>query len=184
MDRPTQLLNIAFEKAVRLITQHFPISKPDSRKPVLFHALRVGVRLYEEGYSPDVVLGGLLHDAIEWSDITEQELRQEFGDAVTNIVVANTKNRAIENSTERIKSLARTCVECGQDALIVEAADTIDSFRHYSKTQNENEIQYGVRKAAAIFEYKPKEWNDPIFSELQQWHNRYTPPISLGNSTL
>ena len=172
-----QQLHLDFEKAVRLMSHHFPISKSDSRKPVLFHVLRVGVRLYEEGYSHDVVLGGLLHDALEWSDITEQELRKQFGDAVANIVVANTKDRAIEDSSERLEHLARRCVECGQDALIVEATDTIDSFRHYSKMQNESEIQYGLRKAATIFKYKPKEWNDPIFEELRQWQKNAQPTV-------
>ncbi len=172
--------HLEFEKGVRFLATHFPISKPDSRKPVFFHSLRVGVWLYEHNYSPDVVLGGLLHDALEWSDSLEQALRKEFGDSVTNIVVANTKDRAIEDSTERIRDLARRCMECGQDALIVEAADTIDSFRHYSKTLNENEIQYGVRKATAMFEYKPKEWNDPIFDELKQWHNRYYSTDKFG----
>lgn len=170
----TKQLHLDFEKAVRLLSEHFPISKPDSRKPVLFHVLRVGVRLYEEGYSHDVVLGGLLHDALEWSDITENQLREEFGDSVANIVAANTKDRAIEDSTERIQDLARRCVECGKDALIVEAADTIDSFRHYFQTKNENEIQYGVRKAAAIFKYKPKGWSDPIFDELKKWHGQHS----------
>lgn len=41
-----QRLHLDFEKAVRLLSEHFPISKPDSRKPILFHVLRVGVRLY------------------------------------------------------------------------------------------------------------------------------------------
>jgi len=167
-------LHLEFEKAVRLLSQHFPISKPDSRKPVFFHVLRVGVRLYEEDYPHNVVLGGLLHDALEWSDMSEQLLREEFGGSVANIVVANTKNRAIEDSTERIQDLARRCVECGVDALIVEAADTIDSFRHYSKTHNENEIRYCVRKATAMFKYKPEDWNDPIFDELKQWEEKHT----------
>ncbi len=173
MNHPIQLLNVEFEKAMRLLAQHFPVSEANSRKPVFFHALRVGVYLYEREYSYDVVLGGLLHDALEWSDITEQQLREEFGDTIANIVVANTKDRAIKDHPERLDDLARRCVQCGQDALIVEAADTIDSFRHYTKTQNQNEIQYGVRKTAAIFKYKPDGWNDPIFDELKTWQKRY-----------
>ena len=67
----SKLLNVKFEKAVRLLVEHFPPSDESSRKPVLFHDIRVGVYLYEHGYSEDIVLAGLLHDAIEWLSATE-----------------------------------------------------------------------------------------------------------------
>ena len=88
-------LNIEFEKAVRLLTVHMPPSDEDSRKPILFHDIRVGVYLYENGYKNDVVLAGVLHDAIEWSKVNEQMLRDEFGDNIVRLVAANTKNDSI-----------------------------------------------------------------------------------------
>ena len=65
-------LSLKFESAVRLLVEHFPISDQNSRKPVLFHDIRVGVYLYNNGYSEDVVLAGLLHDALEWSSASKQ----------------------------------------------------------------------------------------------------------------
>ncbi len=61
-----KLLGPLFEKAVHLLAKHRPFSDENSRKPALFHDIRVGVYLYEEKYSQDIVLAGLLHDAIEW----------------------------------------------------------------------------------------------------------------------
>jgi (p)ppGpp synthase/HD superfamily hydrolase len=61
-------LNIKFEKAVRLLVEHLPFSEDNSKKPRLFHAIRVGVYLYEQGYSENIVLAGILHDAIEWAN--------------------------------------------------------------------------------------------------------------------
>ncbi len=63
----TNSLSLKFEKAIRLIAKHFPISVETSRKPRVFHVIRVGVYLYDHNYSEDIVLGGLLHDTIEWS---------------------------------------------------------------------------------------------------------------------
>jgi len=60
----TKSLNVKFEKGVRLLVEHFPVSDETGRKPVLFHDIRVGVYLYEHGYSEDVVLAGLLHEDI------------------------------------------------------------------------------------------------------------------------
>jgi len=61
----TKSLNLKFEKAVRLLVEYMPHSDADSRKPILFHDIRVGVYLYENGYSENIVLAGVLHDAIE-----------------------------------------------------------------------------------------------------------------------
>ena len=44
------------EKAIRFLTKHMPISEENSRKPILFHDIRVGVYLYENGYKKDMIL--------------------------------------------------------------------------------------------------------------------------------
>ena len=166
-------LNIKFEKAVRLLVEHFPVSDEKSRKSVLFHDIRVGVYLYENGYSEKVVLAGILHDAIEWSSATEQLLRDEFGNNVVKIVLANTKDDTIVEKKERTKELIKRCVQDGQDALIVKAADIIDSFKWYASQDNKEELGYCMRNTNAIFKYKPKNFNDKIFDELKSWQRKF-----------
>jgi guanosine-3',5'-bis(diphosphate) 3'-pyrophosphohydrolase len=167
-----KLLGIEFEKAVRMLVEYFPPAEAESRKPILFHDIRVGVYLYENGYSREIVLGGLLHDAIEWSEITEEMLRDEFGESITKIVSANTKNRSIENPDERIEDLVKRCVEVGKDAMIVKAADTLDSFKYYTKTNNQDELEYCRKNAESIFKCLPKNFNDVVFKELKKWKEK------------
>jgi (p)ppGpp synthase/HD superfamily hydrolase len=166
-------LNIEFEKAIRLLTKYMPPSDENSRKPILFHDIRVGVYLYENGYSSDIVLAGLLHDAIEWSKITKQMLKDNFGDNVVKLVLASTKDDSIENKEEKTTELIKRCVQNGQDALIVKTADIIDSFKFYSKVDNKSELQYCMRNANAILEYKPDDFDDKIFDELKNWQDRF-----------
>lgn len=156
-----------FEKAIRFITKHLPPSETNSRKPILFHDIRVGVYLYENGYGPDIVLAGLLHDVIEWSEATEEMLKKEFGVNVTRLVLANTKNDSILDTEEKTVELIKRCVKNGQDALIVKTADIIDSIKWYSKHDNQNEIQYCMRNANSIIKFKPDNFNDKIFEELK-----------------
>lgn len=170
----TKALNIQFEKAVRLLTTWMPTSDEASRKPILFHDIRVGVYLYENGYTQDVVLAGLLHDAIEWSNASEQMLRDEFGNTIVKLVLANTKDDSITNKEEKTIELIKKCVRNGQDALIVKAADILDSFKWYSSQDNEEELQYCMRNANAIFRFKPDDFNDKIFDELKSWQVRFT----------
>ena len=165
-------LNIEFEKGIRLLTEYLPVSDNSTRKPILFHDIRVGSYLYENGYSCDVVLGGLLHDAIEFSSMTEQILRDEFGDEVTRLVLASTKDDSIEDKEEKTRELIIRCVQNGQDALIVKAADILDSFKYYTAEQNADQLQYCLRNANAIFQHKPDEFKDEIFNELIAWMDK------------
>jgi len=158
--------DIEFEKALRMLVTHFPVSYEGSRKPILFHVVRVGTYLYENKYSRDAVLAGLLHDALEWSGITDELIRAEFGETVLQLVKANTKDRSIENSDERIEDLAKRAAEAGRDALIIRAADTLDSFKHYTKTNNLSELDYCRKNAQAIFKFKPTNFIDGVFEEL------------------
>lgn len=162
----TKLLNIQFEKAVRLLSEYFPVSDESSRKPVLFHDIRVGVYLYEHNYSEDIVLAGVLHDVLEFSEMTEKIIRNEFGENVTKLVLACTKDDSIIDKQEKTDELIRRCVENGEDALIVKAADIMDSFKFYAAVDNKKQLEYCVRNAKAIMEYKPDEFRDSIFGEL------------------
>lgn len=161
-------LGPVFEKAVHILVSQRPVSDTDDRKPALFHDIRVGVYLYENSYSSDVILAGLLHDAVEWYGISEQTLREEFGDAVTDIVVACTKDDTIKDSQEKIEKIIKQCVAAGEDALIVKTADILDSYKWYTSTQNEKELLYCARNIETIFRLKPDAMRDKIFDELRK----------------
>jgi len=167
-------LSVGFEKAVRFLVGHMPPSDENSRKPILFHDIRVGVYLYENGYPQDIVLAGVLHDAIEWSDANEQMLRDEFGDEVIRLVSASTKDGSITDKEEKTEELIQRCMRNGQEALIVKTADIIDSFKWYADQNNEDELKnHCVKNADAIFKFKPAGFDDKIFEELKIWQNKF-----------
>lgn len=169
-----KLLNIEFEKAVRLLVKYFPMSNLETRKPVLFHALRVGGYLYEHNYPQNIVLAGLLHDTFEFSKMKKSTLRKEFGTEIVKLVKANTKNESITDKDDKTIELIQRCVKNGQAALIIKAADIIDSFKYYSKEHNRGQLQYCTRYAKAILRYKPANFKDKIFIELKSWQkNNY-----------
>ncbi|HCC22946.1 TPA: hypothetical protein DF272_02095 [Candidatus Falkowbacteria bacterium] len=165
--------NLKFEKAVRFMVAHFPPSAENSRKPVLFHDIRVGVYLYQNGYTENIVLAGLLHDVIEWSDVTKDEVEKEFGPDVLQLVLANTKDDAITDKQEKTNELISRCAATGQDALIIKTADILDSFSWYLNQNNEDQLKYCMRNAKAIFKFKRDNFTDKIFEELKLWSERF-----------
>lgn len=166
----TKSLNIEFEKAVRLLCEHLPVSNENTKKPILFHDIRVGVYLYGHGYSRDVVLAGVLHDILEFTKVSPQVLQKEFGGKVAGLVRANTKDDSIKDPEKKTTELILRCIKSGLDALVVKTADILDSFKYYTATKNDGQLRYCARNAAAIFKYKPADFTDPVFDELQRWN--------------
>ncbi|EKD47394.1 MAG: hypothetical protein ACD_66C00083G0002 [uncultured bacterium] len=159
-------LNSKFEKAIRLLVQYVPEDQ-GREKSLIAHVLRVGVYLYRNDYSKDVVLAGVLHDSIEWTNISEEIIKNEFGQHVLDIILANTKDRTIKNKGERRNDMVARCVQVGKDALIVKAADTLDSYAFYQSTNNPDEIQRAVDIAKLILNAVPEDVQDPIFDSLK-----------------
>ena len=65
------------------------------------HPVAVATILLDMGLDPDTVIAGLLHDVIEDTGVTEEELKNKFGSSISNMVEAVTKLTRINfNSTE------------------------------------------------------------------------------------
>src|SRR5579871_2865121 len=62
-----------------------------SGEPYIQHPLEVALLLADMRIDADGIVAALLHDVVEDTDFTLEELRNEFGDAVANIVDGVTK---------------------------------------------------------------------------------------------
>jgi len=154
------------EKAVRILSEYMPASETLS-KPTLFHCIRVGVYLYNHYYPEEVIIAGILHDILEDTNLTEEELTSSFGKTVTDLVEANTKDRSIINQDERIKELINRCVKYGENALIVKAADILDNFEYFQSIEDAKGIDYCLRNARVLMESMPEGFKDKIFESLK-----------------
>jgi GTP pyrophosphokinase len=83
--------------------------KRASGEPYITHCVAVAIILAEMRVQPAVVAAGLLHDTVEDTSVTLNDLRREFGDEIAQLVDGVTKltnlprvSRAdqLENETE------------------------------------------------------------------------------------
>lgn len=167
MNLENKELERKFEKALSLLCQYMPVGE-ERKKPLLMHSLRVGMYLYERAYSSDIVIAGLLHDILEWTEGPEDLLKKEFGENVYTIVKANTKNRQIEDPAERRREYIDRCIQVGEEALIVKAADTLDSYRFYQTVGDPEEMKRSMDIVKTILEKLPEGFKDDIFKEIEQ----------------
>jgi len=153
-------------KAIELIHQNV-LEDADKNKPLIPHLLRVGKYLYDNNYSEIVINAGLLHDVLEWTHTTKETLLENFGQEVLDIVIANTKNRNIEDPEERRKDYVKRCKDVSAQALIVKSADVLDSFLHYTKQGNKKEKERSKHIARLILQHTDTH-ADPIFEKLKE----------------
>lgn len=95
-----------FETAIRFISEKF-CQETDLSKPTLIHCLRVGISLYDSGYSKEICIGALLHDVIEDTETTDQEIANLFGDKIAELVKVNSKDPSIDDKKLRSETLIK-----------------------------------------------------------------------------
>lgn len=155
-----------FESAMKQLVQHFP--KEKQKKPTLFHSMRVGSLLWSLGYSEDIQIAGLLHDALEDTSMSEELIETMFGKNVLDIVKANSKDTSIENKKEMLKDIVMRCSQVWDSALIVKAADVYDNFLFYKQQENSHEIARCQFLANLTFQYKNEKLQTEIFDKLKE----------------
>ncbi len=107
-----------------------------SGEPYLVHPLEVARILAEMRLDEVAIAVGLLHDLLEDTYVTEETLRDQFGDRITNLVKALTKITTLEKSyaarqAAQAESFRRMLLASIEDirVLLVKLADRLHNMR-------------------------------------------------------
>jgi guanosine-3',5'-bis(diphosphate) 3'-pyrophosphohydrolase len=97
--------------------------------PYINHPLTVGRILAEAGVEDvEVLMAGILHDTIEDTDTTPEELAQRFGERVCGLVLEVTDDKSLDKLERKrlqvIKAPSKT-----DDAKMIKMADKIANLR-------------------------------------------------------
>lgn len=99
--------------------------KADGR-PYAQHVVRVADTLASAGFGPEVVAAALLHDAVEHTDVEPEELEEEFGECVADLVAVMTDREDIEPWEARKDEHRARVAAAGRDAAAIYAADKLE----------------------------------------------------------
>jgi (p)ppGpp synthase/HD superfamily hydrolase len=102
--------------------------------PYLAHLVATAFTLMDYTDDEDVIIAGLLHDALARTGYTAEEMRADFGSRVCDIVEAATPPRLDDDGAavlwgERQRAYAARLKRGAPEALLVAAADMIHDFR-------------------------------------------------------
>jgi GTP pyrophosphokinase len=126
----TGLIAQAFEFAYKLHKGQYRASG----EPYMAHPLAVAGLLRDFGGSGAMIAAGFLHDVVEDTDVTPEEIEERFGSEVRQLVEGITKISRFNfsNKTERqAEKFRRMCLALSQDirVIVVKLADRLHNMR-------------------------------------------------------
>jgi (p)ppGpp synthase/HD superfamily hydrolase len=93
--------------------------------PYIEHPRMVAATLAERGYPDAILAAALLHDVVEDSDTTVDDLVAEFGDDIANLVATLSDDGSIESYRDRKDEHRSRVADVDGDALAIYAADKL-----------------------------------------------------------
>jgi GTP diphosphokinase / guanosine-3',5'-bis(diphosphate) 3'-diphosphatase len=128
--------------------------------PYIAHPVAVAARLEALDYDEDVLAAALLHDVVEDSDTTLEELRSEFGERVAGLVAALSDDESIVDYRERKDEHRVRVREHDGDAFAIYASDKLTNSSTLHEAL-EREDPTAVRG----------EFNVPLELKLEVWED-------------
>ena len=133
------------ERVKKAIEMAKTAHKGQTRKtgePYIVHPLAVKKILEEWGMDEDTIIAGVLHDTVEDTPLTLEEIRKEFGESVAFLVDGVTKLSSVRNGMRDIdtylpetrNNFLRLMIALGDDirVLIIKLADRLHNLRTLS----------------------------------------------------
>ena len=119
------------ERAEQLVRTRIQGTRKGSKIPAYRHSLNVASTLKRHGFQEDTVVAGMLHDVVEDSPVTFDDLmNMGFSERTLRIVKLVTHDSAISSGTVRwVRMISRLIDANDAEAWTVKLADTLDNFR-------------------------------------------------------
>lgn len=114
--------SFAIEKAISYLVTNYNKSGHNP-KPVILHSLRIANMLMEMNYNKNVIIGAVLHDVVEDTEVNTKKLQDDFGTDVATLVTAVSYDESIVNPIEQYKDMYDRVLSYGKDAVVLKAVD-------------------------------------------------------------
>ena len=112
----------AIDRAVAYAENKHRDQKRKDGSPYIIHPLAVAEIVAEIGLDTDAILGALLHDCIEDTDSTYDEISRQFGSTVASLVEGVTKLTRVQYSTleeQQMENLRKMFMAMSKDIRVV-----------------------------------------------------------------
>ena len=121
-------------KAFNMAELHHRGQKRNSGEDYIIHPLNVALILADMNMDTQTIIAGLLHDTIEDTDVTYEDIKNDFGEEIANLVDGVTKLKKLNYKTKRenqAENIRKMVLAMAKDirVIIVKLADRTHNMR-------------------------------------------------------
>ena len=133
------------DRAVDYAREKHKDQKRKDGSPYIIHPLAVAEIVAEIGLDTDAILGALLHDCIEDTDSTYDDIARNFGPTVASLVEGVTKLTRVEYSTleeQQMENLRKMFMAMSKDirVIVIKLADRLHNMRTLAALKEDRRI--------------------------------------------
>ena len=113
-----------------------------SKEPYIAHPIRVATTLEKLGEADELIKAAYLHDTIEDTNTTFEEIKEKFGEKIANLVLELTKNRSEIEQIGKTQHLIKSTNTMSPGALTIKLADRLDNVSDLDQADQEFKEKY------------------------------------------
>jgi (p)ppGpp synthase/HD superfamily hydrolase len=178
--------NLIEKARVFSLSAHEGQTRKMSPTPYFIHVEGVANILKEAGLAEELVAAGYLHDTVEDTDVTIEDIQEQFGEKVAKLVAGNTEDKTKsweERKAHTIDELTTASLEV-KCLVAADKLDNIQSLIHDSKGSlddiwthfnrgKEKQAWYYKGVANALFQNVEKEQIPEFFYTFEKHVNDF-----------
>jgi (p)ppGpp synthase/HD superfamily hydrolase len=130
------------------------------------HPIAVARLLEDSGCEGPLIAAAYLHDVVEKTDVSLEEIRERFGPGVAGVVDCLSEDPEIEGYAERKRALRGGILQSGGDPVVIYAADRVANLRDWLRVAPEDRPACGER-LGTTFEERLQLWSE----DLEELHH-------------
>ncbi len=175
------LWNLYF-KAFRLAVNAHKDMRRKSGEPYIYHPISVAeIVLKEVGLGATSAIAALLHDVVEDTDYTYQDIHDMFGEKIANIVEGVTKIEKIssESVSQQAENFKKIMVSMADDprVMLIKLADRLHNMRTLGSLPEEKKLKIASETAFFFVPIAHRLGLYRIKSELEDLSMKYHNPF-------
>lgn len=133
------------QKAYKYAVEHHGDQRRKSGEPYIIHPINVAYILADIGLDESTICAALLHDVVEDTEATENDIKREFGEEISDMVAGVTKLGNIAFATveeQQVEDYRKMFLAMGKDirVIIIKLADRLHNMRTLKHLKRDRQI--------------------------------------------